>query len=64
MNVSAKNNVVAIVRRGEVQTLLDIAAGSEAAEGIRQGLEDLANRRGILARKVFDELRAEFGISR
>jgi prevent-host-death family protein len=46
------------------QHLLDLAAGASAAEGIRQGLEDLANRRTRPAREVFDDIRAEHGVSR
>jgi prevent-host-death family protein len=52
---------VAVVQDAEAyQRLLDIAAHADAAEGIRQGLEDLAKGRGRPAREVFDELRAEF----
>jgi hypothetical protein len=36
----------------------------KGAEGIRQGLDDLADRRGLPAREVFDALRAERGIPR
>jgi prevent-host-death family protein len=46
------------------QRLLDMAAASNAAEGIRQGLEDLSKGRTRAARAVFDEIRAEHGISR
>ncbi len=46
------------------QRLLDLAAEANAAEGIRQGLEDLANGRTQPARDVFDEIRAEHDIPR
>jgi PHD/YefM family antitoxin component YafN of YafNO toxin-antitoxin module len=46
------------------QHLLDLAAEASAAEGIRQGLDDLANGRTRSARKVFDELRTEYGVPR
>jgi hypothetical protein len=42
----------------------NIAARADAAEGIRQGLDDLPDRRGLPARAVFDVLRAERGIPR
>ena len=37
----------------------DLAAEASAAEGIRQGLEDVRNGRTRPARAVFDEIRAE-----
>jgi prevent-host-death family protein len=46
------------------QRLLDLAAEASAAEGIRQGLEDLRHGRTRAARDVFDDLRAEHGIPR
>jgi prevent-host-death family protein len=46
------------------QRLLDLAAEANAAEGIRQGLDDLAEGRTQPARDVFDEIRAEYGIQR
>jgi prevent-host-death family protein len=44
--------------------LLDLAAAASAAEGVRQGLEDVQNGRTRPAHAVFDALRAEYGISR
>jgi len=44
------------------QCLLDLAAEASAAEGIRQGLEDLARGRTRPANKEFNELRAEYEI--
>jgi PHD/YefM family antitoxin component YafN of YafNO toxin-antitoxin module len=46
------------------QHLLDLAAGANAEEGVRQGLEDLRNGRTRLASAVFDEIRADYGIPR
>jgi prevent-host-death family protein len=46
------------------QHLLDLAAEASAAEGIRQGLEDLAEGRTQSAREIFDELRSEYDIPR
>jgi hypothetical protein len=46
------------------QHLLDLAAEASAAEGIRQGLEDLRNGRTRPARAVFDDIRAAHGIPR
>ena len=46
------------------QHLLDLAQEASAAEGIRQGLEDLRNGRTRLARAVFEEIRAEHDIPR
>ena len=46
------------------QSLLDIAAETSAAEGIRQGLQDLERGRTWPARVVFDALRSELGIPR
>ncbi len=46
------------------QRLLNLAAEASAAEGIRQGLDDLAEGRTCLAREVFDSLRAEHDIPR
>lgn len=46
------------------QRLLDLAAEVSAAEGIRQGLEDVASGRIRPAREVLDEIRAEYDIPR
>jgi hypothetical protein len=37
---------------------------AEAAEGIRQGLDDVRGGRTRPARDVFDQIRAEYGIPR
>ena len=63
--LTVNGKAAAVVQDAEAyQRLLDIAAHADAAEGIRQGLEDLAIRRGRPAREVFDALRAEFDIPR
>jgi prevent-host-death family protein len=61
--LTVNGKAAAVVQDAEAyQRLLDLAARADAAEGIRQGLEDLANRRGVPAREVFNALRAEYGI--
>lgn len=63
LTVNAK--AAAVVQDAEAyQHLLDLAASASAAEGIRQGLEDLALGRTRSAREVCDEIRAEYGIPR
>jgi prevent-host-death family protein len=63
--LTVNGKAAAVVQDAEAyQRLLDIAARADAAEGVRQGLEDLANQRGLPAREVFDALRAEYGIPR
>jgi prevent-host-death family protein len=63
--LTVNGKAAAVVQDAEAyQRLLDIAARADAAEGIRQGLGDLADRRGLPAREVFDALRAERGIPR
>src|SRR5579863_3930988 len=63
--LTVNGKAAAVVQDAEAyQRLLDIAASADAAEGIRQGLEDLANHRGVPAREVFDALRAEYDIPR
>ena len=46
------------------QRLLDVAARADAAEGIRQGLQDIEKGRTKPARDVFNEVRAKYGIRR
>ena len=43
---------------------LDLAAASSAIEGIRQGLEDMAEGRTRPAREVFKDLRTQYRIPR
>ena len=46
------------------QRLLDIAAQADAAEGVRQGWDDLKRGRTKPARHVFDEIRREYDVPR
>jgi prevent-host-death family protein len=46
------------------QRLLDIAAGANAEEGLRQGLDDAAYGRSRPTKTVFDEIRHKQGIPR
>jgi len=55
----------AVVQDAEAyQRLLDIAAQADAAEGIRQGLEDLKKGRMRPAREVLEEFRRRHAIPR
>ena len=63
--LTINGRAAAVVQDAEAyQHLLDLAQEASAAEGIRQGLEDLRNGRTRLARAVFDEIRAEHDIPR
>ena len=63
--LTVNGRAAAVVQDAEAyQHLLDLAQEASAAEGIRQGLEDLRSGRTRLARAVFDEIRAEPGIPR
>ena len=63
--LTVNGRAAAVVQDAEAyQHLLDLAAEASAAEGIRQGLDDLRNRRTRPARGVFDEIRATHGIPR
>ncbi len=63
--LTVNGRAAAVVQDAEAyQRLLDLAAEACAAEGIRQGLEDVANGRTRPAREVFDEIRAEHDIPR
>jgi len=46
------------------QHLLDLAARADASEGIRQGLDDIAQGQSRPARDAFEDLRAEHDIPR
>ena len=63
LTINGKAEVVVQDARS-YQRLLDIAAQADAAEGIRQGLGDVARRRTRPASEVFDELRREYEIPR
>jgi prevent-host-death family protein len=61
--LTVNGKAAAVVQDAEAyQQLLDLAAEASPAEGIRQGLEDVANGRARLAREVLVEMRAEYDI--
>ena len=63
--LTVNGKAAAVVQDAEsYQRLLDLAAEADAAEGIRQGLEDLAGGQSRPAKQVVDELRADFGLPR
>lgn len=63
--LTVKGKAAAVVQDAEAyQRLLDIAAGAEAGEGIRQGLENVKEGKVRSAREFFDEFEATHGLSR
>jgi prevent-host-death family protein len=63
--LTVNGKAAAVVQDAEAyQHLLDLAAEASAAEGIRQGLEDLASGQIRPASEVLDALRAEYDLSR
>jgi prevent-host-death family protein len=63
--LTVKGKAAAIVQdAGAYQRLLDIAAGADAREGIRQGLEDTKKGKGRPVKEFFKEFEAAHGISR
>ena len=63
--LTVNGKAAAVVQDAEAyQHLLDLAAEANAAEGIRQGLEDVANGRTRPAHEVLAEIRADYGIPR
>jgi prevent-host-death family protein len=63
--LTVKGKAEAIVQDAEAyQRLLDIAAGADAEEGIRQGLEDVKKGRTRPAREFFGEFEDTHGIPR
>src|SRR5690348_7417008 len=63
--LTMNGKAAAVVQDAEsYQRRLDLAAQASAAEGIRQGLEDLRTGRTRPAGVVFDEIRADYDISR
>ena len=63
--LTVKGKAAAIVQDAEAyQRLLDIAAGADAEEGIRQGLKDAKEGKVRPARKFFAEFEAKHGIRR
>jgi prevent-host-death family protein len=63
--LTVNGRAAAVVQDAEAyQRLLDIAAGADLDEGIRQGLNDLKKGRRRPAREFFDEFEASHGLSR
>jgi len=63
--LTVNGKAAAVVQDAEsYQHLLDLAAEANAAEGIRQGLEDVASGRTRPARSAFDAILARHGIPR
>ena len=63
--LTVKGKAAAIVQDAEAyQRLLDVAAGADAEEGIRQGLEDVKKGRTRPAREFFDEFEVTHGLPR
>ncbi len=63
--LTVNGKAAAIVQDAEAyQRLLDIAARSDAEEGIRQGLDDVAHGRTRLAKEVFDQIRRKHAVPR
>ena len=63
--LTVNGKAAAVVQDAEAyQRLLNLAAEADAAEGIRQGLEDVADGRERDAREVFAEMRADYDIPR
>jgi prevent-host-death family protein len=63
--LTVNGKAAAVVQDAQAyQRLLDIAAQADAAEGIRQGLEDEKNGRLRPIRELFAEFEATHGIPR
>ena len=63
--LTVKGKAAAVVQDAAAyQRLLDIAAQADPLEGIRQGLDDVANERVRPAREFFAEFEAAHGIPR
>ena len=63
--LTVKGKAVAVVQHAEAyQRLLDIAAGADPEEGIRQGLEDAKQGKLRPAREFFADFEATHGILR
>jgi len=62
--LTVNGKAAAVVQDAEAyQRLLNLAAGADVAEGIRQGLDDVAHGRTTLAKAAFDQIRRKHGIS-
>jgi prevent-host-death family protein len=65
MVLTVKGKAAAVVQDAEAyQRLLDLAARADAAEGIRQGLEDAQKRKTRPAKHFFREFESTHGLSR
>ena len=65
VQLTVNGKAAVVVQDAEAyQRLLDLAAQADAAEGIRQGLEDVRGGRTRPARGVLDDLRARHDIPR
>ena len=63
--LTVKGKAAAVVQDAAAyQRLLDIAAFADAEEGIRQGLDDVAQGRTRPAREAFDAIRRKHEIPR
>jgi prevent-host-death family protein len=63
--LTVKGKAAAVVQDAEAyQRLLDIAAGADPEEGIRQGLEDAKQGKIRSARKFFAHFEATHGLPR
>jgi len=62
--LTVNGKAAAVVQDAQAyQRLLDIAAGADAGEGIRQGLEDTRKRQTRPAPEFFEGFEAKYGIS-
>jgi PHD/YefM family antitoxin component YafN of YafNO toxin-antitoxin module len=63
--LTVKRKAQAVVQDAEAyQRLLDMAAGADVYEAIRQGLDDVAHGRTRPAKEAFDEIRRRYAIPR
>lgn len=61
--LTVKGKAAAVVQDAEAyQRLLDLAAHTDALEGIRQGKEDVRKGRVRLAKDFFEEFEAKHGL--
>ena len=63
--LTVNGKAAAVVQDAEAyQRLLDVAASADAAEGIRQGMEDARKGRIRPVKEFFEEFEARHGLSR
>jgi hypothetical protein len=63
MMLTVRGPAAAVVQDAEAyQHLLDIAAGADAMEGIRQGLEEARSGKGRPVREFFAEFKTKHGL--